>query len=254
MPRTMRRRLSRILLACVCHSAGCTSPAVADGPSGGLPTSRPATTRPAGAAAGAPDLWRDRPWPYEVVWAETGEPATVAVYVTAARGGTEEKGPMPWLLTAVWPDGRVVWSDDRVEGGRPYRCGHVAAGPVRALVARLDALAADGRVPSEFHHVGPDYPRQILQFRAPDGRVYGLGSWHELLEAGGGTVMTDRGNIKLRPGETPEQALREHATEPYRRMRRVWAALRRAVSDAVPTAGHAAPENVVRFVSVPVNK
>jgi hypothetical protein len=246
MPRPARLAITAAAaLTCLVLAPGCASPAAIARPSNTTPATHP-TTQSVSTTARANGIWRDRPWPYEVLWSATREPAPVAVYVFAF-GGTEEKGTLPWLLAAVWPDGRAVWSDDRIEGGRPYRQGRIAPDRVRALTDRLTTLATGAGVPSTFHHVGPDYLRQILQFRTSDGRVYGLGSWHELQEARGGVVMTDHGTFDLRPGQTTEQALREHASEDYRRMRRIWTALRHAIDDALPQAGQPAPEDIIRF-------
>lgn len=41
------------------------------------------------------------------------------------------------LILAVWKDGRVVWSEDLFEGGRPFQCGIIPVERVEQFVATI---------------------------------------------------------------------------------------------------------------------
>jgi hypothetical protein len=54
------------------------------------------------------------------------------------------------LIFVVWPDGRILWSDDRVRGGPPYSLGQVKKEEVNDLLRRLSRSGAFE--PSLFAH------------------------------------------------------------------------------------------------------
>jgi len=62
----------------------------------------------------------------------------------------------PRIILVAWPDGQMIWSDDRLKGGAPYRAGQVAPGKVTALLARFDqdGLFADEKLNRA--HFGPE--------------------------------------------------------------------------------------------------
>src|SRR5687767_13791977 len=64
--------------------------------------------------------------------------------------------PSDRLVLAIWPDGRAVWSADRVRGGPPYFEGRVEPKRVTALLDRFDreGLFADETLNRA--HFGPD--------------------------------------------------------------------------------------------------
>lgn len=200
------------------------------------------------AVPNEPNIWRDQPWPCEVYWEGTSDRAVAAVYFFAPRGGTEEKGILPWLLAGIWADGRVVISGDQLEGGRPYFRARVTPQAVTELVRKLTTLAVNSKVRSELHHVGPDYGMIVMQFRTPEENVYGLGSWHELMETPRKTVMTDRGLIEIHFGEQAEEVLAANASPAYVKFRHVWSAIRSAIDDALPKSKEVVPDKIVRFV------
>src|SRR5207249_237536 len=47
-------------------------------------------------------------------------------------------GDMQRLIVGVWGDGRIVWSDDRARGGKPYRTAHIDPVKVAKLLDDLD--------------------------------------------------------------------------------------------------------------------
>jgi hypothetical protein len=194
-------------------------------------------------------MWLKRPWPYEVLWSEGSEPAAVAVYV-GGRGGLEGKGVMPWLVVAVWSDGRVVSSEDQVLGGSPYFRSQIDPEAAAGLIHTLTALAIKSSVASITYQGPPDYAMTIMQFHTADGRLYGLSSWHELVEEGGDRVVTERGGVELKRGQSAEQVLRANSGYYYMKFRLHWSELRRVISDAIPQKKAVAPDGIVRFAPV----
>src|SRR6267378_4256032 len=63
---------------------------------------------------------------------------------------------VPAIILAIWPDGQIVWSTDRVNGGPPYFSGKVDPADVVVVLADLerDGLFADERLNDA--HFGPD--------------------------------------------------------------------------------------------------
>jgi len=189
-------------------------------------------------------LWLGRPWPYEVAWAETSDRAAVAVYV-AGRGGLEGKGILPWLVVAVWRDGRVISSEDLVEGGRPYFRSQIDPESAAGLILTLREIAVKSGVPSTIRPGIPDYSKMVIQFRTVDG-VYALGSGHELQEDEE-WVTTDRGIIRVPDGQSPQKVLVANSSESYMRFRRVWAAMREVIGKVVPKKKEVVGEEIFRF-------
>src|SRR5262249_23693310 len=102
----------------------------------------------------------------------------------------------PAIILAAWPDGRVVWSGDRLRGGAPYRGGRVDPQRVSALLARFDrdGLFADENLNQA--HFGPD-SQFITVFVKSGARKVKMRSWHELFEAREGLVVTSHGVASL---------------------------------------------------------
>jgi len=173
-------------------------------------------------------LWTGEPWPCEIFWGDTSDRAAVAVYVFGfGPGGAEGKGVMPWLIAAVWSDGRVVASADQVEGGRPYLRGRIDAESAGDLIRRLSAIAAESGEPSTIKPHPPDYAETLVQFRTNDGHVYELGSCHELL------------------GDSERN--HELVKEVEANFRRTWANIRRAITNAIPKKMEPTVEGAMRF-------
>jgi len=68
----------------------------------------------------------------------------------------------PYIILAAWPDGHVVWSEDRLQGGPPYQSANVDPQKIGALLALFEAegMFADTTlnqghfgVDSTVHHV-----------------------------------------------------------------------------------------------------
>jgi len=141
-----------------------------------------------------------------------------ALYVFSARppkpGAASAEPAQPIVL--LWDDGRVLWSNDLVHGGPPYRTGKVT--PERATVV-AKRIAGYGPELLVKESLGPDSSFATLVVRLPGGRYAQMKSWHPR-EPGAKTVATSHGLEPLE-GRDPAAVLAGDTKE-YQAFRRVW--------------------------------
>ena len=137
----------------------------------------------------------------------------------------------PAIILAAWPDGHIVWSGDRVQGGAPYRSGHIDPQKVAALLARFekDGLFADEKLNQA--HFGPDAQFITLFIKSGKKRVQ-MQSWHELFEASDRLVVTNTGAGTL-DGRRRLDVLRKEPAG-YLFFRFVWSETRAKLTDLIP--------------------
>jgi hypothetical protein len=164
----------------------------------------------------------------------------VAVYDLDWGRASPPRGPN--LIAAVWGDGKVVWSKDRVRGGAPYLAGHIDPKKLTALVARLerDGAFADERLGRA--HFGPDSQFTTVVVNSGKRRLK-LESWHEVFETNEKLVATSRGIGSL-DGRRREDVLREDTAD-YRHFRSTWDGIRAAIGDLIPKEGQATAGSLV---------
>ncbi len=141
----------------------------------------------------------------------------------------------PKIVVAVWEDGEVVWSQDAVSGGPPYRIGRCAPEKVKAFIEDLERKAVFGDEALGRPNFGPDSSFTTIQIDAGHRRLK-MQSWHELYERGGKVVAASYGLTPLE-GKTIESFLK---TEPesYQKYRRIWSAIRTAITSFIPDSGN----------------
>jgi hypothetical protein len=85
----------------------------------------------------------DEPRPF--VRPITEAQAVIAVYHEDWGLGSNGQ---PAIIFAAWPDGHMVWSDDRIHGGPPYHTAQIDPQKFAKLIARFenDGLFADGKL------------------------------------------------------------------------------------------------------------
>jgi hypothetical protein len=146
------------------------------------------------------------------------------------------------LILAAWSDGRVVWSEDRVQGGPPYLAGQLAPGRVAAVLDRVERDGAfdDKRLAQACF--GPDAKYTTILVRK-GARQLKMESWHEWAEAGGRLVSRSCALSAL-SGEKRLQAVRkESADDLYYRL--VWSELRELSGSLVPSKSRAVSGEVM---------
>ena len=159
-----------------------------------------------------------------VVRAISDDPAVLAVYVDSIRE--------PSIISVMWADGYAVWSEDRHNGGAPYREGRIEAKKVTDLLKRFerDGLFADEKLNQL--HFGPDSSFTTVLIKSLKGKVE-MSSWHELYEANGKVVATDHGLSSLDDRRRLDVLRKEPGD--YLFFRFVWSETRNTLNDMLPT-------------------
>lgn len=144
------------------------------------------------------------------------------------------------LVLAIWPDGHAVWSENKLNGGPPYRAGKVDPPRVAALLDRnrKDGLFTQpdlGRA-----HFGPGSHFTTLYIKSGD-EACTMQSWHEMFESNGKIAVTDSGAVALE-GQARLDKLREEKAD-YLFYRFVWSELQTEMlrllpAESQPVDGH----------------
>ena len=184
-----------VLLGCCRHDVASA---------GEIPALPPLATRPSTAPVAA--VW------YEISYPPPPKPG-------------EELVPRR-LIVAVWPDGTVIWSDNRATGGKPYYIGRIPNELVTKLLASLKEVGLfDLPGGARF---GPDASYTVIAADA-DGKRQWLGSWHD--------PPTTRPRVHVGEGGmsalAPAQPRPKHSPE-YARFLEVWSESRRLIESVVP--------------------
>jgi len=163
--------------------------------------------------------------------AETNAPALV-IYTSGI--GLSSAKPGPQFVAALWSDGRIVWSESRVQGAPPYQQGRFPHEKLAALMETLDRQGVFNDKALARAWLGPD--SKFTTIAIDDGRRrLKMQSWHELFEQKTNLVATAAGITPLR-GQKREDVLQAQPEE-YRRFRNTWSEIRQVVAALIPQTG-----------------
>jgi hypothetical protein len=139
----------------------------------------------------------------------------------------------PAIIFAAWPDGYLVWSDDRIRGGPPYHAAQLDPQKFAKLIARFenDGLFADGKLNDA--QWGPDSEFITVLIKSGKRKVE-MSSWHELFEAHGGLVTS--AGVLLSEKRPRLEVLRKEPAD-YLFYRMVWSETRTSIAALIPSAG-----------------
>jgi hypothetical protein len=140
----------------------------------------------------------------------------------------------PRLTLAVWKDGYVVWSEDRLHGGAPYHAGRIDP---KRLDSTLSDLERDGLFAEKSlarSNFGPDSSFTTILIRSGKKKIE-MRSWHELYESEGKVVAAVHGLTGL-GNQSLFQALKEQPSD-YLLFRLVWNDIRARAAGLIPSAG-----------------
>ena len=156
--------------------------------------------------------------------------------------GLGARARVPGLIFAIWPDGHVVWSKDRLIGGAPYFAGQIDREVVSSLMTRLeqDGVFADKSLNNP--NFGPDSRFTTILVRSGKKKLR-MQSWHEVNEASRETVAGSHG-VSALSGQRRLEALRKEPAE-YLFYRFVWSETRGRLLDLIPNEGKPASGTVV---------
>jgi hypothetical protein len=159
---------------------------------------------------------------------------TLIIYRFA--GGPARTGEISFpVITALWSDGQIVWSESRIKGGPPYRQGRFAPEKLESLLATLEGKGVFKDAARFRGNFGPDAGYTIIAI--DDGRRrLRIESWHELVEEQNTNLVATAAGISTLGGAKREDVVRKQP-EAYRRLRDTWSEIRRAVGALTPKTG-----------------
>jgi hypothetical protein len=164
---------------------------------------------------------------------ESNLPANVAVYtVGSPRLG---KAVCRQTVVAFWASGRVIWSQDPITGGPPYRIGSIEPDKLAELQNRLRAL--------HFFEARSIYGTVIVDggytvFAACYGGLCSEQmSSHELYERNADVVVMDGALLILSERQSTRQRMLALSSEGNQRFRAEWKMARGILSEYLPQPG-----------------
>jgi len=157
----------------------------------------------------------------------TSTPPAILITVTGNREA--DRG-----VLVAWGDGVLVWSDNRLHGGPPYRVARVDPADIARTAAEM---ARAGRWVDEWRF-GPDARWTRMTVHVGTERIIDVGSWHDIIEAVPGLVATATG-IETLDGRSPAELLARQPPD-YRAFRSSWDVVKDAASRLIPASGRPA--------------
>ena len=157
--------------------------------------------------------------------------SVLAIY--ASDWGLASSG-RPKLITSVWGDGSIVWSNDTVNGGPPYFTARIKPEIVSGVFEEIINKGAFDVPRLEQANCGPDSKFTTILLRVGDKKLK-MDSWHEQYESNGKFVALDHGITGLNDKRLL-QALAEQPAD-YLHYRMAWLELRLAVTNLIPRSG-----------------
>lgn len=140
----------------------------------------------------------------------------------------------PHVITAVWPDGEILWSQDNLQGGPPYFVGQLDRKTLSKALADLEATGAFTEPCARRSYFAPD-SYCLAIFLASGTKTLMSRSWHELVEQNPKAVAASFGSTSLKD-QSREEFLKADKPE-YQRYRRLWSDIRAKVRELVPETG-----------------
>lgn len=170
-----------------------------------------------------------------VLAARAAEPLPViAVSIERLGGGRPGSDVGPWVLTAVWEDGRIVWAADQEKGGAPFLTAQIELKRVEELLGRRKAERVFDERSLRRSWFGPDSSYHSIFLRFGKRHMH-IQTWHELFERNPNLVVVNGGVTSLN-GRKREEVIREDTKE-FQRFRQVWMDLREAITGLIPARG-----------------
>jgi hypothetical protein len=172
---------------------------------------------------------------YAALPAGAADPPQPAMAVTIDGGGRpSDPNAYPRILMAVWPDGRIVWSEDQKKGGPPFRVATVKADSIEANLARFEKAAVFEQKSFRHSWFGPDSTYHSIWLRRGD-RHTRIESWHELYEGNPNLVVVN-GALTSLNGRKREDVIASDTKE-FQAFRKLWTDLRTATGVLIPKEG-----------------
>lgn len=139
-------------------------------------------------------------------------------------------------IVAIWRNGRVVWSQDQIEGGPPYHVGQADPKLVARALEEIRQAIVKNNWPSVRHHFGPDSLRTQIVVYDDQEKILEIVSWHELFEINENLVVTATGVEPLQGRERANVLAAQPAT--YRSFRQQWQYVKERMLQLIPETGY----------------
>jgi hypothetical protein len=159
-----------------------------------------------------------------------------AIAVTINGGGMRADWPSyPRIIMAVWPDGKIIWSENPTKGGPPFRVSRVEPAKTQALLEKFDKQSVFQKEKFRHSWFGPDstYHSIWLNTGAKHIRVE---TWHELFEANPNLVVIN-GGVSSLEGRKREEVIASD-TQEFQAFRKLWTDLRTSTTNLIPKEGN----------------
>ncbi len=169
------------------------------------------------------------------VIARGAEPSpAMAVWIESFGKGAAGTDSGPHFISAVWPDGRIVWSRDQQAGGPPYLTASIEPARITKLLKQFEQRGVFNRRGARRLWFGPDSSFHAIWLQSGT-RHTRLETWHELFERNPKLVVINGGVTSL-DGRSREEAIRGDTKE-FREFRHLWSDLRAAMTALIPPSG-----------------
>jgi hypothetical protein len=137
------------------------------------------------------------------------------------------------IILAAWPDGFIVWSGGRVQGGPPYRAGRVDPKRVSALLARFDTDGLFADENRNHERIGIDAQFNTILVKSGKKQVE-MRSWHESWEDNGWWWwVAEDARIADHDDRRRLDVLRKSSAD-YLFFRFLWSETRSRLADLIP--------------------
>jgi hypothetical protein len=163
------------------------------------------------------------------------ERPVVAVWREDWGLGAKDFGP--FLITAIWADGKTIWSKDNVQGGAPYYQGKIDPKVLENALRELE-IAEVFSASYVRNYFGPDSFCTGI-YLSHGNKTFTSRSWHELAEKNPKIVASSSGLTSL-GGKTREEFLKGDNKE-YLKYRALWERIRVKVNSLLPKEGEEKP-------------
>lgn len=170
------------------------------------------------------------------------------VYVEPRYPGLLEEWEHPIIL-AMWRDGTVIWSEDKLRGGPPYLQGFISAEHVQRALTEMNRLGYLREKPMKWVNMGVESNTIVIVIRDRERRVF-LQSWHELFEhENPDRVATSTSEV----GVDRDDRERVLATQPaeYRVHRQAYTEIRKLLDGMIPARKYPVGDHELRWVWIP---
>jgi hypothetical protein len=175
-------------------------------------------------------------------------PPIFAIYVDRTMSISHSRSsdiwsePRTYVIIALWPDGKIVWSQDRQNGGQPYFIHTLVKESIPQLFENLDSLGLFTNTLRGNKDLIIEGDSTVLAVFDGSKRV-SMESYHEIYETNPNLIATDWG-LQALEGQTREEVWAEQPDH-YKRFRKIWTDVRLEAEKLIPDKGE--PLEGVRF-------